>query len=188
MADELAALLDAAAVPDPYVIVGHSDGGMVAQLFAAAHPDQIAGIVLVDSAHEDQDLRAAELARSQLPPEDAEALIAGMTATLPRLVDREQHDYALSRDQLRASRTTAPLPAVPMTVLVHGLPLETVPPQLAELYEPIWQEMQRQVAALVPGASYQVVADTTHDIHGDRPDVVANAIIEIVAAARDQRD
>jgi hypothetical protein len=36
MADELAALLDAAAVPDPYVIVGHSDGGMVAQLFAAA--------------------------------------------------------------------------------------------------------------------------------------------------------
>ena len=67
MADELAALLDAAAVPDPYVIVGHSDGGMVAQLFAAAHPDQIAGIVLVDSAHEDQDLRAAELARSQLP-------------------------------------------------------------------------------------------------------------------------
>ena len=188
MADELAALLDAAAVPDPYVIVGHSDGGMVAQLFAAAHPDQIAGIVLVDSAHEDQDLRAAELARSQLPPEEAEALIAGMTATLPRLVDREQHDYALSRDQLRASRTTAPLPAVPMTVLVHGLPLENVPPQLAELYEPIWQEMQRQVAALVPGASYQVVADTTHDIHGDRPDIVANAIIEIVAAARDQRD
>ena len=188
MADELAALLDAAAVPDPYVIVGHSDGGMVAQLFAAVHPDQIAAIVLVDSAHEDQDLRAAELARSQLPAEEAEALIAGMTATLPRLVDPEQLDYALSREQLRASRTTSPLPAVPMAVLVHGLPLEDVPPQLAELYEPIWQQMQREVAALVPGASYQVVADATHDIHGDRPDVVANTIIDILAAARDHHD
>ena len=169
------------------MIVGHSNGGMVAQLFAATHPDRIAGIVLVDSAHEDQDLRAAELARSQLPPEEAEALIAGMTAKLPRLVDPEQFDHTLSRDQLSASRTTSPLPAVPMAVLVHGLPLEDVPPQLAEAYEPIWQEMQRQVAALVPGASYQVVVDATHDIHGDRPDVVANTIIDIVAAARDER-
>ena len=188
MADELAALLETAAVPDPYVIVGHSNGGMVAQLFAATHPDRIAGIVLVDSAHEDQDLRAAELARSQLPPEEAEALIAGMTAMPPRLVDPEQFDHTLSRDQLRASRTTSPLPAVPMAVLVHGLPLEDVPPQLSKPYEPIWQEMQRQVAALVPGASYQVVADATHDIHGDRPDVVANTIIDIVAAARDQQN
>jgi pimeloyl-ACP methyl ester carboxylesterase len=151
MADELAALLETAAVPDPYLIVGHSNGGMVAQLFAAAHPDQIAGIVLVDSAHEDQDRRAAELARSQLPPVEAEALIAGMTATPPRLVDPEQFDHTLSRDQLRASRTSSPLPAVPMAVLVHGLPLEHVPPQLAELYEPVWQQMQRDVAALVPG-------------------------------------
>ena len=184
VADELAALLETAAVPEPYVIVGHSNGGMVAQLFAAAHPRQVAGIVLVDTAHEDQDLRAAELVRRQVPPDQAEALIAGMTAMPPRLVDPEQFDATASRDQLRASRTTAPLPAVPMAVLVHGLPLESIPPQLAELYEPIWQQMQREVAALVPGASYQVVADTTHDIHHDRPDVVADTIMNIVTAAR----
>jgi hypothetical protein len=111
-----------------------------------------------------------------------------MTAMPPRLIDPEQFDVTLSRDQLRTSRTTSPLPAVPMAVLVHGLPLEGVPPGLAEPYEPIWQEMQRDVAAQVPGASYQVVADTTHDIHRDRPDVVANTIIDTVAAARDQQD
>ena len=66
--------------------------------------------------------------------------------------------------------------------------LEDIPPELAELYEPIWEEMQREVAALVPGASYQVVADATHDIHGDRPDIVANTIVEIVAAARDRQN
>jgi pimeloyl-ACP methyl ester carboxylesterase len=184
MADELASLLDTAAVPEPYVIVGHSNGGMVAQLFAGAHPHQVAGIVLVDSAHEDQDLRAAELVRRQLPPDEADAMIAGMTAMPPRLVDPEQFDVTVSRDQLRASRTTSPLPAVPMAVLVHGLPLGNVPPQLAELYEPIWQQMQRQVAALVPGATYQVVAGSTHDIHHDRPDVVAGTIMDVVVAAR----
>ena len=184
MADELASLLDTAAVPEPYVIVGHSNGGMVAQLFAGAHPHQVAGIVLVDTAHEDQDRRAAELVRRQLPPDEADAMIAGMTAMPPRLVDPEQFDATVSRDQLRASRTTSPLPAVPMAVLVHGLPLGNVPPQLAELYEPIWQQMQRQVAALVPGATYQVVANATHDIHHDRPDVVADTIIDIVTADR----
>jgi pimeloyl-ACP methyl ester carboxylesterase len=185
MAEELAALLDTAAIPGPYVMVGHSNGGMVAQLLAGTHPAQVAGIVLVDSAHEDQDLRVAELVRSQLPPADAEALIAAMTAVPPRLIDPEQFDHPTSRDQLRASRTTAPLPVVPMTVLVHGLPLQDVPPELAKVYEPIWQDMQRQLAAIVPGTSYQIVAGTTHDIHGDRPDIVADAISHVVAAARD---
>ena len=183
MADELAALLDAAAVPGPYVVVGHSNGGMVAQLYAANHAEQIAGIVLVDSATEDQDLRAAELIRSQRPAEQAEAMIAGMTAMPPRLIDPEQFDHPTSREQLRASRTNAPLPTVPMTVLVHGLPLDNLPPDLAGKYEPIWQDMQRQLAATVPGSTYQIVAGTGHDIHHDRPDIVADAINDIVATA-----
>jgi pimeloyl-ACP methyl ester carboxylesterase len=181
MANELAALLEVAAVPGRYVMVGHSNGGMVAQLFAATHPEQIAGIVLVDSATEDQDLRAAELIRSQRPAEQAEAMIAGMTAMPPRLIDPEQFDHPTSREQLRASRTTDPLPTVPMTVLVHGQPLDNFPPDLAELYEPIWQDMQRKLAAIVPGSTYQVVAGTGHDIHHERPDLVADAINDIVA-------
>jgi pimeloyl-ACP methyl ester carboxylesterase len=181
MADELAALLDTAAVPAPYVVVGHSNGGMVAQLFAATHPDQVAGIVLVDSATEDQDRRAAELLRSQLPSDEAEAIIAAMTAIPPRLIDPEQFDHTTSREQLRASRTTTPLPTVPMTVLVHGQPPDNFPPDLAELYEPIWQDMQRKLAAIVPGTTYQVVAGTGHDIHHERPDLVADAINDIVA-------
>ena len=185
MAAELAALVDTAAVPGPYVMVGHSNGGMVAQLFAGAHPNQVVGIVLVDSAHEDQDLRAAELARSQLPAEQAEALIAAMAAMPPRLIDPEQFDHPTSRDQLRASRTTAPLPDVPMTVLVHGRPLQDLPAGLAEPFEPIWQDLQRQLAATVPGADYQIVADTSHDIHSERPDIVADAIVDVVTAGRD---
>jgi pimeloyl-ACP methyl ester carboxylesterase len=52
--DDLHALLDAARIPPPYVLVGHSVGGLHVRLYAARHPEQVAGLVLVDSSHPDQ--------------------------------------------------------------------------------------------------------------------------------------
>jgi pimeloyl-ACP methyl ester carboxylesterase len=46
--DELHALLERAAIPPPYVLVGHSFGGLTMTLFAARFPEEIAGMVLVD--------------------------------------------------------------------------------------------------------------------------------------------
>jgi pimeloyl-ACP methyl ester carboxylesterase len=54
MAEELHALLTNGNVPGPYILVGHSLGGPVARQFAARHPGEIAGLVMVDSAHEHQ--------------------------------------------------------------------------------------------------------------------------------------
>ena len=51
IAQELHALLDAAAAPGPYVLVGHSFGGYVVRAFARLYPDDVAGMVLVDSIH-----------------------------------------------------------------------------------------------------------------------------------------
>jgi len=47
-AEELKALLDAASIPGPYVIVGHSLGGLNAQVFAAKYSEDVVGIVLLD--------------------------------------------------------------------------------------------------------------------------------------------
>lgn len=46
--DELQTLLDRAPIPGPYILVGHSFGGLTMPLFAARHPEKVAGIVLVD--------------------------------------------------------------------------------------------------------------------------------------------
>lgn len=53
-AGELRRLLDTASVEGPYVVVGHSYGGFVARLFTAADPEDVAGLILIDSSHEDE--------------------------------------------------------------------------------------------------------------------------------------
>lgn len=54
MVEELRTLLSKAGLPGPYVMVGASTGGMNARLFTHKYPREVAGLVLVDSAHEDQ--------------------------------------------------------------------------------------------------------------------------------------
>jgi pimeloyl-ACP methyl ester carboxylesterase len=61
IADELHQLLQAAGIPAPYLLVGHSLGGLVVRLYAARHPDAVAGMVLVDSTPEDYQRRIGEL-------------------------------------------------------------------------------------------------------------------------------
>ena len=56
VATDLEGLLDAAAVPAPYVLVGSSGGGLVAAQFAATHPDKVAGLVLLDVGVPNPDL------------------------------------------------------------------------------------------------------------------------------------
>jgi pimeloyl-ACP methyl ester carboxylesterase len=50
IADELHELLRAAAVPPPYVLVGHSYGGLVMRFYASRHPNDVAGLVLIEPA------------------------------------------------------------------------------------------------------------------------------------------
>jgi pimeloyl-ACP methyl ester carboxylesterase len=54
MARELHTLLTVAGVPGPYVLVGHSYGGLYARVYAAMYPAEVAGVALIDSSHPDQ--------------------------------------------------------------------------------------------------------------------------------------
>jgi pimeloyl-ACP methyl ester carboxylesterase len=62
---ELREVLDAAGVVPPYVMVGHSYGGLLAQRFARRYPDEVVGLVLVDAAHVDQLRLLPELAEAR---------------------------------------------------------------------------------------------------------------------------
>jgi pimeloyl-ACP methyl ester carboxylesterase len=67
--DDLHQLLQAARVPTPYVMVGHSIGGIFVRKFAALYPTDVTGMVLLDSAHEEQFARV-----SQISPEWAQRI------------------------------------------------------------------------------------------------------------------
>ena len=77
---ELATLLEAAGESGPYVLAGHSFGGLNMILFAAEHPDDVAGVVLIDSSHPEQTAALAE-APTVLAVQDAEIAGLGELAT-----------------------------------------------------------------------------------------------------------
>jgi pimeloyl-ACP methyl ester carboxylesterase len=57
--DELHALLEAAQISPPYILVGHSFGGLLVRAYAAKHPGQVAGLVLVDPLSPNEWLNAS---------------------------------------------------------------------------------------------------------------------------------
>src|SRR6267142_2463492 len=66
-AGDLHAVLNAAHVPAPYVLVGHSLGGLHVRVYTGMIRQEVAGIVLVDASHEDVDKRIRGRPRVPLP-------------------------------------------------------------------------------------------------------------------------
>lgn len=57
VAENLHTLLVNANIPGPYILVGHSIGGIYIRAFAQKYPEEVAGMVFVDSSHENQSVR-----------------------------------------------------------------------------------------------------------------------------------
>ena len=174
MTAELHALLGRAGVKPPYVLAGASLGGMNAQLFAARHPREVRGVVLVDSLHPDLDRRiepllgrrGARLRRAQLA-RNAEGV--------------RYADLLASDEVLRVARGA--FPPVPLVVLKHGVSFDPGGEPVPRI-ERLWGELQRSNAALSPEGRVMRAPRSHHRIAEDEPDVVVGAIREIVDRAR----
>jgi len=75
--DDLHALLQAAAIAPPYVLVGNSFGGAGAQLYAWRYPGEVSGLVLVEPLHEDGNVRADALTHGAISEGEAQILEFG---------------------------------------------------------------------------------------------------------------
>ena len=166
----LHALLDAAHEPPPYVMAGHSYGGMLVRLYASTFPAEVAGLVLVDSSHEDQIARFAVLAPSPAP------------ATAP-VRPREQVDLPTASAQLSASPWRGDIPLV---VLSRGLWLKTPPPTpdpLAAVRLGIWQDLHRELATRSARSELVVATKSGHYIQNDEPQIVIDAVRRVMESA-----
>ena len=185
-ADEIAdlgRLLDRAGVRPPYVLVGHSYGGLLVRLFAHAHPEQTAGIVLVDAMGHDQDRRLLEIWRAQ--PASVRRQVPRPTANP---VDSGVN--VLAGEDLAAKVSS--LGDTPLIVITRGRLDESgsgkpFPTPMRHPAAQLWLTMQDELAALSPDSIHVIALRSGHFIpfsSGGQPDVVIAAVLAVIHAAR----
>ncbi len=175
---DLHALIEAAGPERPLVLAGHSFGGLIVRLYATTYPEDVAGLVLVDSAHE-SGYAAIE---SLLTPEQFAAAFPPESENDP---DFESLDVFTSADQMTAAQADSPLQNMPMIVLTHGGPFPYPDDYPVEALEDLWTSAQEQLVALVPGTQLIVATESGHYIQLSEPDLVISAIRDVVDAVRD---
>lgn len=194
-AADLHALLVGAAVPGPYVLVGHSGGGLFIRLYAHEHREQLAGMVLVDAAHEEQWSRSVRSLPPETPGEPAGLTLYRRVAT-ERITDSaatvaESFLTGATSAQVRA---TAPLGDLPLVVLTASRPAprpEEVIGDPEAHAEALWREMRQEVQGelvrLSSRGRHVAAGASGHFIQQEEPELVIAAIRRVVEEVR-QRD
>ena len=166
--EELRALLAYEGYTPPYVLVGHSMGGGYVELFAKSHPEEVSGVVLVDTRHRDF------LATCEAAKLDKCGITDSQLATQGPSLVAEYRAYTRLSEQVGAT----PFASYPVRVLTA-----TDHPGSHER-EAMWESMLGSLAAEAPDGEQIVVAGAGHYIQLDRPDVVVQTIESMIGGAR----
>jgi pimeloyl-ACP methyl ester carboxylesterase len=212
ISSELHTLLKGANIEGPYVLVGHSFGGLYVRTYAARYPDEVAGVVLVDSSSPKQVSHQPVTRDSNEPQKQSFAVVPrlarlgvslaarlGVVRLLSKLApaspdlppqQRAQID-ALTPSTRQVTTYALELLAPTQTLRLGSLgnkPLAVVTaPKQAE---PGWLKLQDDLATLSSNSIHRVVKGATHtSLLYDRNDAQATsaAIVEVVAAVRNDR-
>jgi pimeloyl-ACP methyl ester carboxylesterase len=181
-ADELNALLEAASIPGPYLLVGHSLGGLNMQLFASRHPEEVAGMLLLDP-----------------PPlgwirgEAYTGLLGmaeGMTAEWQALAERgdAQADFfrTIASEHREMLGTSGALAAeirtfgdIPLHVIAAGIP-NPMFGDVAQEYQQYWINESRALAGKSRHGRLIMAWDSTHRLHTDAEELVIESILALL--------
>lgn len=187
---ELHALLDAAKVRGPLVLVGHSIGGMLVRLYAQRYGRDVVGVVLVDPTHENAVLYSVPLGRwvrlreqaKSRPVPDARRKGKASTQYDPN------EDYLAEEFQtLYVARQADSEPLGNRPLIVLGAGKRPPPPGTSDsLWGVLRTERDAQVLDLARlSRNSRFVLDTAsgHAIQQDNPRLVAHSIQEVLEAA-----
>jgi pimeloyl-ACP methyl ester carboxylesterase len=174
MATDLHSLLHAARVPPPYILVGHSLGGMLVQVFAHSYPTEVAGLVLVDPASS----HLEDMLRSHMTADEWAARQKALDEAMPKMppvVVAEMHAY---QERGKTADEVFPLPDVPVILLTGTKKNPDFPGNPLE--QDLKLELHKALLLRIPGARHVLVPNSRHYIQNDSPALVIDAIHDIV--------
>jgi pimeloyl-ACP methyl ester carboxylesterase len=203
---DLHKLLSQCGAPPPYVLVGHSFGGILVQAFARAFPSEVAGLVLVDTLDASvlfressmRFLRQGVTAQGVFRVAAQLGLLRLLGSRVNPLLPEDPAGYALSvrptqvaavADDMRCLLNASlgmrqPLPAGllgdrPLLVMTHGVAF----PEPAAVLEEGWAEAQQRLMGLSSDSELVVAERCNHMIPLEDPALVVEAIRRVHAAA-----
>lgn len=179
---DLHALLHKAGIPGPYLLVGHSFGGLFVRLYSALYPQEVSGLVLVDPL--------AEQIKPLFKPADWTIFLGLNSGPLPGFENYtalETIDFDASIDQMiKAEKSAPPAGNIPVVILVRGLFVElppTAPANFGDILERAWRKSEDQLAEDVPHTQFVVGKRSGHYIQWDEPALVVQAIRDVMGRA-----
>lgn len=174
---DLQRLLQSAHIDPPYVLVGHSYGGLLVRLFARAHPGEIGGVVLVDAMGRDQTRRQLAV----WPRSEAAALRRHVARPV-----RDGVDLAAGEALGAHVRSLGDIPLAVITAGTHDNEWGRAPARLARALDRQWRSMQDELAALSSDHVHVIARRSDHFVQGidGQPRVVTGAVDAVVDAAR----
>lgn len=170
IADFLAKVLAAQKIDGPVLLVGHSLGGLVAAEFAATHPRQTAGVVLVDATPP-----SMQRAVTTLIPASA-GDVAGAVRGEMTALQSGQNPERLVYD----GTPIGSLGDIPLVVMRHGRPVFAAVPEYGAGIEKAWQQGQQQWLELSTDSRMVVATSSGHYIYRDQPDLVYTAVTDLL--------
>jgi pimeloyl-ACP methyl ester carboxylesterase len=181
---ELDQLVASAGLKPPFILVGHSYGGLLARAFAARHPDWVAGMVLVDPADERFNPALRKLDARRALDDDKQ-----FAAMVPA---KFQPELKLLQPVLDAGSLPAPLdaklPDVPVVVLTSVQQAEK-PMFFLESVEAvaIKRDLHADFLRQFSEGSQVLTLKSGHNIQLEEPELVIAAVNRVIAAADDRR-
>jgi pimeloyl-ACP methyl ester carboxylesterase len=212
ISSELHTLLSKAGIEGPYVLVGHSFGGLYMQTYAHRYPAEVAGVVLVDSSIDTYQFSHQPVTRESYEPQKQTfavvprlarfgvslparlgivRLMSKLSPASPELPPQQRAQIdALTPSTRQVTTSALELLAPTQTRRLGSLGNKPLAVVTAGESEPSWLKLQDELATLSSNSIHRVVKEATHEsLVYDRSDSQATsaAIVEVVAAVRNDR-
>lgn len=185
--ESLHALLGEVKASPPYLLVGHSYGGMLINTFAHDFPREVAGMVYLDAP--DMDMTFAEM--DAISPDTRRIFLGELDQMPPNLSEGMQAEIVnitkITKGNMEEARAFSPPAGIPKGVLIaagkylHGqLP---APPQIAAALMRLQIRHEQEWALLSPHGVLMIATDLNHQVHHDDPAMTVQLIKQILASA-----